>query len=532
MRFLALLALTLVAPGVFAQGPDDEPNYDPEVTQAQATQPGRVAPPGEFSGSGSGAVADPATPVVRIQVRAPAHLAPDKPLVYRVIVSNPSSATAYRVVVRHPAPPEGVNFPPVAEPQPKTMAVGAKEMTWEYSELKPGASKEITLTYTMQPDAKSITAKAFVGFEHGQAVTTEPEKPKVTVTKSAPEKANGTEPIAVRVVVKNVSRVAVRNLEVLEDISKGFDYVADNESEATNIPGQRSWRIKELAPGQSRTIEYRVRAKGKGVEFVATSNVRSGDVKGLTDPAKSVTRVLTPDLQLDVTGPATRLIDEPADYVIKVTNSGNTTLNSVRVVADIPADCAVKKLTNGGRKTRDQLIWDVPGDRRDEPLGPGQPYELRFTLVGSRPGVKKVAVNADGGRGVEQAKTVSTTFAGVAALKYGVELAPGTVVVGSTGSVKYSVRNSGTQDAKNVVLRVKLPPNVELKQATPPKINLVTGEAEFEPQTALAGGELLYLITYTAKTPGRALFAFKLTADGEATPWTAERSVTIEPANP
>ncbi len=530
MRLLALLALTLVAPGAFAQEADDE-RYDPEVTPAQFTQPGRVAPPGEFSGGGAG-VADPATPVVRIQVRAPAHLAPGKPLVYRIVVSNTSSATAYRVRVRHPFPPEGVNAPPVAEPQPEPAAAGVKELVWTFSELKPGATKEITLTYTMNMDAKSVTAKAFVGFEHGQAVTTDHEKPKVTVTKSAPEKAVGTEPIPVRVLVKNVSRVTVKDVEVVEDISKGFEFVADNDSEPTSNPGQRSWRIKELAPGQSRTIEYRVRAKEKGAEFVATSNVKSGDVKGITEPAKSVTRVMSPDLKLDVTGPATKSLDEPAEYAVSVTNTGNTTLNSVRVVADVPADCTVKKITNGGQRTRDQLVWDVPTDRKNGPLGPGETATVRFTLVGSRAGAKMVAVNADGGRGVEQAKTVTTTFTGVAALKYDIELLPGLVVAGTQAVVRYRVRNTGSRDAKNVVLRVRLPAEVEAKQVGPAKSNAVNGELVFEPQTALAEGELVYAITYTARTPGRAAFVFKLSADGEATPLTAEKFVTIDPPNP
>ncbi len=530
MRLLALLTLLLAAPGAPAQDPDDEPRYDPAVTPAQFTQPGRVAPPGESGGGG--AVADPATPVVRIQVRAPAHLAPGKPLVYRVTVTNTSSATAYRVVVRHPFP-EGVNAPPVAEPQPEPPAAGAKEMTWKHSELQPGATKEITLTYTMQPDAKSVTAKAFVGFEHGQAVTTDPEKPKVTVTKSAPEKANGTEPIPVRIRVKNVSRVPVKDLDVVETISPGFEYVADGDGEPTNVPGQRTWRVRELAPGQTRTIEYRVRAKGKaGAEFATTSNVKSGDVKGITDPATSVTKVLTPDLRLDLTGPATKPLDEPAEYTVTVTNTGNTTLNSVRVVADVPADCTVKKMTNGGRRTRDQLIWDVPGDRKTEPLGPGDPYTLRFTLVGGRAGAKKVAVNADGGRGVEQAREVTTTFTGVAALKYRVELEPGVVVAGNNGMVRYVVRNPGSRDAKNVVLRVNLPANVEARQTTPPRTNAAGGKTEFEPQTVLVGGEISYAITYTARTPGRAAFKFELFADGEATPLTAEKSVTIEPASP
>ena len=182
MRSLALLAglvavlaaLPATTPAGFAQEPP-EPRFDPAVAPAQFTAPGRVAAPGEAAAGVGGAVADPATPVVRIQVRAPAHLAPGKPIVYRILVSNPSAATAYKVVVRHPKP-EGVEpAAPKCVPEPPPAQPGATDLTWKFAELKPGATKEITVTYDMARGAASATAKAFVGFEHGQAVTTDRE---------------------------------------------------------------------------------------------------------------------------------------------------------------------------------------------------------------------------------------------------------------------------------------------------------------------------------------------------------------------
>ena len=41
-------------------------------------------------------VADPPTPVVRIQVRVPANVAPGKDIPYKLIVTNTSAANAYR----------------------------------------------------------------------------------------------------------------------------------------------------------------------------------------------------------------------------------------------------------------------------------------------------------------------------------------------------------------------------------------------------------------------------------------------------
>ena len=528
MRWLALLALAVAAGTARAQDPDDGPRTDPGFTPAQFTQPGRLAPQGDPL---AGSVADPATPVVRIQVRTPAHLAPTKPLVYRVVVSNTSSATAYKVVVRHPRP-DGVEGPAKCEPNPDPGQPGATDLTWKFAELKPGATKEVTLTYEMAKTAKSVTAKAFVSFEHGQAVTTDREEPKVTIRKSAPEKAVGTEPIPVRVQVTNTSRVAVRDIDVVEDIPPGFEFVADGDSEPTKNRGQRTWRIKELAAGQSRVIDYKVRVRGERAgEFTTTSNVKAGDVTGITEPAKSVTKILTPELRLDVTGPPTRPLGEPAEYTIEVTNTGNTTLTSVRVVADVPADCTVKSVTNGGQRVRDQVIWDLPVDRKNGPLGPTETATVRLKLVANRVGVKKLAVNADGGRGVEQSKTVTTTFTGVAGLRYDVSLEPGLVPVGVQGIVKYRVRNTGTEAAKNVVLKVKLPTEVQQVEVTPKKFNAVTGEMVFDPVTILPGDEAIYAVSYTAKTPGRAAFASKLTADGLAEPLGATKSVTIDPAS-
>ncbi len=477
-------------------------------------------------------VLDPATPVVRIRVRAPAHLAPGKPLVYRVFVTNASAAAANKVVVRHPLL-AGVTKPPEMEPKPETPAVpSANFREWKLETLPAGETKEFKITYELPAGMNSVTAQAFVTYEHGQAVTTLLETPEVQVTKSAPEKALGTGPIPVAVRVTNTGKVAVRDIVLVEDIPAGFEFVPDGDGEATAKPEQRSWRVTQLAPGESKVINYRVRLKDpkKGVDFLTTSNVK-GTSLGPVDPASTATRILTPEIQLKVTGPPTGITGEPSKYVAEVKNTGNTPLDSVRLTVDLPAGSRATAGSAGGQRDGDRLLWDVPADRqRNGPLGIGETARVEFSLTAAREGEQVVKVHADGGRGVEKSERVTTAVKGAAGLTYTVDLEPGVLVVGMPGIVTYTVRNNGTAAAKGVTLRVKLPTEVVPKEMTP-KYNADRGEAVFEPRTILPGDAVKYTVTYTAKQPGRAEFTFSLTSEADPKPLIASKIVTITEAN-
>ena len=98
--------------------------------------------------------------------------------------------------------------------------------------------------------------------------------------------------------------------------------------------------------------------------------------------------------------------------------------------------------------------------------------------------------------------------------------------------VKYRVRNTGTEAARGVVLKVRLPGEVTPVETFPKRYNAVSGEMVFEPATILAGDETEYLVTYAANTPGGAVFRFALTHDGDPKPLTTDRTVTVKPAAP
>ena len=77
--------------------PEPPPIENPNVEQAQFAQPATLPP---VSQTAPRVVADPPSPVVRIQVRVPADSAPGDDLKYLITIQNISQADAHQVIVR------------------------------------------------------------------------------------------------------------------------------------------------------------------------------------------------------------------------------------------------------------------------------------------------------------------------------------------------------------------------------------------------------------------------------------------------
>jgi uncharacterized repeat protein (TIGR01451 family) len=484
-----------------------QPEGDPDVRPAQFTRPVAPAPR---------AIADPPTPVVRIQVRVPASIAPGKDITYKLVVTNTSQANAYRVVIRNPIP-EGASFGS-AEPKPDKQ--DAKELTWRISTLRAGEHREIELVLKPTTAVKEIRNQAFVTFEHGEAVVTRVEHPKLSVRKSAPKQAVQTDPIPVRVEVANTGRVPIAGVELVEDVSKGFEFAADGDSEKTKTPQQRIWKLGTLQPGERKTIEYRLTAKD-ATELLTTSVVKCQEVPS-GERAESTTKVLVPALTLDLTGPQNVPGGEAALYEITARNTGTLPLRNVRISGSLPADCLLTKMTENGRRYQDQVNWVIPQ------LKPSDAYKVRYWLKANTTGQRTVRAAARDSRGLEQAREVVTTFQGTSVLHWTARMESPTLRVGQQGLLTVTVQNSGGDSARNVRLRVELPPEVSLSKATP-KNQSATNQVLFDSVTIRPDGEVKFTVTFKAEQAHQAWFRLKLQADtfGDQPPLTKEQPIVI-----
>ena len=523
-RFPIIVLLLALGGPAFAADPDDDRD-DPDVVPAQFVQPvGPAAPP---SATTPATVADPPTPVVRVQVRVPAHVPPQKDLTYRIAVTNTSGADAYRVRVRFPLP-EGITGVTKAEPpaenfDPKKPAAAVpKELVWEYRTLRAGEKHEIEVAVKPAPDAREVRAAAYVAFEHGQAVVTRVDKPKLAVRKAVPKSAVSTDPVTVRVEVTNPSKVAVPNVQLVEDVSKGFEFARESEGEKGTVPEQRVWQIGTLRPGERKVIEYKLTAKDNAsTEALTTSSVVKSPDAPEGERAESTTKLLVPGMRVDLSGPPTSAPGDPANYEIVVRNTGTLLLTDVRVTGSVPSDCTPTKMTNGGQRYRDQLVWVVPS------LKPGDAQSFRYSLKANTTGKRTVRAAAETPRGIEKSSEVVTAFQGTAVLTWDATAEPVSLGTGQQGLLTVRVRNTGGEAARGVRLRVELPGEVRFVQASP-RNQASANEVAFDGVSIPAYGSEKFTVTYRADRAGQAWFRLKLSAEALGDrPMTKEQSVEI-----
>ncbi|MCE9561986.1 MAG: DUF11 domain-containing protein [Planctomycetes bacterium] len=497
---------------------------DDDVQPAQFTTPG--VPVAGSSGSVQpvrSALADPPSPVVRIQVRVPAHTPPGDDIKYIITVQNTSTAEAHSVTVRNPLP-EAIEAAVKAEPEWNKVQPNPKELVWSFGTLAPGKSKVIELTLRPKKEATEVKNLAYVRFEHGEAVTTKIHKPAVRVTKVAPKQTVQDETYTVRVAVDNTGKVAAENIRLAENVpaSAEVEPITKGAKKTQQPEGQQwVWEIPKLMPGERRIFEYRVTPREAKDVFALTS-LSAG--KGVTDRAEARTLVLVPGLTVKLVGPTANAPVAPgeaAKYEITVRNTGTLPSTNVRVTGTLPADCKPTMKTEGGQLYRDAIQWVVPR------LEPGEAQTFRFAVKATTTGRRVVVASIADARGQRAADELATVFQGTASLSWETEPKPVSLAVGRQGTFTVKVRNGGGEVARNVKVEVDLPDAVNLVQVTP-NVSPKGGKLVFGPESIAAYGDATYTITYEAKQSTQAWFKLKMTADclGER-PLATEKMVDI-----
>ena len=487
-----------VAPAVIPDSPDRNPSGTTVPTGISST-PGR----------GTAAVIDPPPPTVQLQVRTPSHLPVGKPVPYRVTATNTSQAKALRVNVRMPWPNEATGLLKV-EPKPDRGGKPGEELVWTMPALNRGESKTFDVEFQPKPDAKQVSAVAYVSFEYGARVDTAIDKPKVTVKRTATPQVAVGELITVKVDVTNSSPVPVPNAVLQEFVPRDVEIRGD--SEAARVPsdaGQlRDWKLGTIAAGQTKSVTYQLLARKGG--DVLTKSFLTSDAGSLdTGPSESVTKVMTPALQLKFDGPPSAESRTPTTYTATVTNAGTMPLENVRVSVEVPDDLSVVRLTNGCRTDRGLRTWVIPK------LAAGESHAFR---VGVEPeqgasGNRTLKAYARDSRGKvdEQAREATTTFVGRADLTWKPTFNPASVKVGRQGTLTVKVTNHGSETDKGVRLRVSIPPEVKIVETGPDRTELSAGGQVVFPARSIAPGKTVeFTVTYQGQKDGQARFELML----------------------
>jgi uncharacterized repeat protein (TIGR01451 family) len=476
---------------------------DPDVTPAQYNRP-VVLPAGELP-----------TPVVTLNIEGSQVVPSGQPVVYKLTVRNVSAARAHNVVLKV-TPPKNTEKVS-AEPAP-THDKDTADQIWEFKTLEPGQTRTVELSYKPKGETDEVKIQARVQIDFGRGMITAVAPPTLTVKKEGPDKLVKDEAQTYRITIKNTGRVTVRDIEVKDVLVKGLVH-DDRETSRGTVDGRlvssverdgldRTWSIPALAPGQSRVLEYRVRARETG-KLSSTVQVKA---PGVIKQTSFDTEVLTAALGLEVTGPPgdKGVVGTAALYSLVVRNRGTADLKNVVVRALFPPDMRPTRATNQGQSFKDSVQWVF------KDLKSGEAKELTLGLTTSSPGLRKIQFVAKGDKGQEQRQPVTIEFAGMPNIDWDTDV-PGTASVGKTMIYKVTVSNRGTAPGR-VEVRADLPANVDLVRSDPPAAPVTGGRTKgvrFPEYAIPAGKKATYTLEVKARSAGEARAVFLLTEAGK-----------------
>jgi uncharacterized repeat protein (TIGR01451 family) len=201
------------------------------------------------------------------------------------------------------------------------------------------------------------------------------------------------------------------------------------------------------------------------------------------ESTRTVSEVMRPQLTIQKKAPNTATVGVAHDYTILVTNEGASSAYDVVVEDELggAAEFVQSKPVAEFNRATDQLNWSFrelrAGEKKEITV------RIRPTGEGTLDGVATVKFKA-------QVKSATV----ITAPKLELELTgPSEVKVGDEVQLTYSIRNRGSGDASNVVLRSVLPPGLKHPEG---------GDLEYEIENLPAGGSENVDLTVIAAEPG------------------------------
>jgi uncharacterized repeat protein (TIGR01451 family) len=478
---------------------------DPDASEAGAPVDDSVirvqseAPPvgGAAAGIDGGAAYRPGTQGVGlyVEVVSPPAANLQQETTYRVVVKNAMRSPAYGVTVTDVLP-EGLTY---VKSEPPAKAEGSS-LTWDLGELPIAGEKTLTVVakpMKVGPLEHTATVTCRTG-TRARMVVQEPKlKVEQTITPAKPLKG---QPVQLRLVVSNPGTGAARNVAVVVKVSQGLQ-----DSQGSRVFDQE---IKRLGPGERMELQpLTLTTVGGGAHSCETS-LTSPDVATEQPDAKSNVNVeiLEPKIKLAFTGPSQKYTNTEDIYELVVENPGTAPARNVKVSVFVPDSKGVKRASRGGylNGASRKLEWSL------ETIEPGAnkslKYEYRVEAMGTYPFTAEA--RADGGLAEKQ--SVTTTVTGVADVDFQLTENSRVIDVGKTTDYIITIRNHGTKDAVNLLIRAVLSDNLQVMETDGHE-----GEAklnESDPKETIfpkvdhlpAGQEMIYMIRVKAVKPGLA----------------------------
>jgi uncharacterized repeat protein (TIGR01451 family) len=368
----------------------------------------------------------------------------------------------------------------------------------------------------MVPSAKGRCAcQATVTFAGQSTVNVQVQEPKLVLKATAPDHVLVGDSANVMLTVTNPGDGTADHVKVHTKLSDGLEHVRGREVE---------FDLGNLGPNESRSIQVLCVAKAGGEQHCEAVATAEGN---LTSSDSAVFPVMTPKVELSVTGPKLRYLDRQGVYTFKVSNPGDAPANNVSIIDQVPQGFKFVEASGGGRHdyTTRTVSWFV-GD-----LAPHQAREVNLAVMAVNIGEYKHVAVARAARGLQAEAQAETRVEGLSALLIELVDLDDPIEVGANERYEIRVTNTGSKTETNIQVVCMLPDKMEFwgAQGAGGLRHRVDGkEVVFETLPRLAPqANAIFRVSTRPTAPGDVRFKVRVKADSLSEPVNKEESTKV-----
>ena len=394
---------------------------------------------------------------------------------YRLRVTALENITKIHVVEHLP---EGLEFVS-ASPDSR---LNARDLSWKYPALAKGESLDHIITVKPVREGSFFTS-SMVCVDPIVVLPLFAGSPRLEVVKTGPATAELGSPASFTITVRNAGSAPARDVVVTDILPAGLSYTSGERQVVTPVG--------TLDAGASKVIHVPLTATARGTQI----NTARATALNLP-PVESSTPVTVVQSKIGVTktGPSSEYVFKNATYHINVTNEGDTTLNNVEVVDELPRGTSV---VAGGESRNGRVAWNVPS------LAPGQSMGYDLTLTTSTPGAATNTVTARAGNGISDTAQATTVWEGAPGVLTELVDTKDPIKVGESTVYEIRITNQGTLKAVNANLKITLSANLRATSATGDAQGTIEGQVVTFPEVIIPPrGSIKLRIPADALTPG------------------------------
>ena len=408
----------------------------------QKSEPERVAPVDMI---GDGVAGDPSQrgaqqPRLTIEKIAQQQAVLNQPLVYTIIVRNNGTVAAHHIVIEDRIP-KGTEL---LGTSPRAELVG-KTLVWKEEILRPNEQKKISIQVVPKQEGP-IGSVARVHFATEVSAEIQVAAPQLEFNVNAPPEVRLGQNFDLVFQLKNVGKVEASNISVRDLVPDLLKHETGNDIECP---------IGKLAPNEVREIVLPVIATKTGSGVNRAVLTADG---GIQKHLESTIAVIGDQLVLTRTGHNRVYVERPAVFTNTIRNEGNLKVSQVRIAEIVPAGMEFETASDGGKfdAARNAVVWTLG------PLAPGDDRALTVKYVPKETGTLSGKITATGATGSTAVVNSSVEVVGRPELQMETLSATGVVTVGDKITSKFQLKNTGSATARNVQLRIQLPPELRL----------------------------------------------------------------------